>query len=186
MSDEVIKFLESRRSASAGFLTSPAPGKSELKNILKMGLRSPDHGRLEPWRIIVLSPNTLKEIASHVNSIGLKNKMDPDKLEKSKNRFLKSPLVLVVISSLKEGKIPESEQILSAGAVCISILNAALAYGWGANWLTGWTAHDEEFKKTALNLSENETIAGYVHIGTNTKILEDRHRPDLSKVVEWR
>ena len=87
MSDEVIKFLERRRSASAGFLTSPAPGKIELKNILKMGLRSPDHGRLEPWRIIVLSPNTLKEIASHVNSIGLKNKMDLDKLEKSKNRF---------------------------------------------------------------------------------------------------
>ena len=94
--------------------------------------------------------------------------------------------MLVVISSLKEGKIPESEQILSAGAVCISILNAALAYGWGANWLTGWTAHDEEFKKTALNLSENETIAGYIHIGTNTKILEDRDRPNLSKVVEWR
>tara|TARA_B100001996_G_scaffold205790_1_gene157685 strand:+ start:11855 stop:12418 length:564 start_codon:yes stop_codon:yes gene_type:complete len=185
-SDEVIKFLESRRSASASFLTSPAPTKSELKTILKMGLRSPDHGRLEPWRIIVLSPNALKEIAFHVSSVGLKNKVDPDKLEKSKNRFLNSPLVLVVISSLRESKIPAPEQILSAGAVCMSILNAALANGWGACWLTGWTAHDEEFKKTALNLSENETIAGYIHIGTNTKMLEDRDRPDLSKVVEWR
>ncbi len=186
MYPEVISFLENRRSASSGFLTLPAPSKSELKNILKMGLRSPDHGRLEPWRIIVLPPNALKGVASHVHSIGLKNKIDPDKLEKSKNRFLRSPLVLVVVSSIKESKVPASEQILSAGAVCVSILNAALAYGWGANWLTGWTSHDEEFKKTALNLSEYETVAGYIHIGTNTKPLGDRDRPNLSKVVEWR
>ena len=183
--ENIISFLENRRSASAGFLTKPIPNKEELIDILKIGLRCPDHGRLEPWRIQILSPEKLMAVASEVEKIGQKREIDPDKLEKSKNRFLKSPLVILVIFSPKEGKIPIDEQLLSAGAVCMSILNAALAYGWGANWLTGWTSHDMEFKKTAFGLSSEEKIAGYIHIGTNSKLLEDRPRPDLNNKIEF-
>ncbi len=184
-SKEVLNFLENRRSASASFLRRPAPNRKQLENILKIGLRCPDHGRLEPWRVIVLSQNALNDVVSSIDNIGLNANIDPKKLEKSKSRFLNAPLVLVVVSSVKDGNIPISEQILSAGAVCMSILNAAHAYGWGACWITGWTAHDRVFKKTVLNLLDHETIAGYIHIGTNVKILEDRDRPNLNNVVEW-
>ncbi len=182
---DIISFLENRRSASAGFLTYPVPDKKELMDILKIGLRCPDHGRLEPWRIQVLSAEKLIDVAREVEKIGRKRGMDLDKLEKSKNRFLNSPLVLVVIFSPKPGKIPLDEQFLSSGAVCMAILNAASAHGWGANWLTGWTAHDKEFKEAAFGLLSEEKITGYIHLGTNSKVLEDRPRPDLQSKVEF-
>ena len=183
---EVLNFFKNRRSVSVNFISEPGPNKDQLTEILKMGVRCPDHGRLEPWRILVISEENAKmKIVSAMDKIGRKRDMDTDKLEKSKSRFLKSPVILAVIASPKKGRIPIEEQILSAGALCMCILNAALANGWGANWLTGWTAHDPEFKDDVLGLLEHESVAGYIHIGTNIKLLEDRDRPDLNDIVAY-
>ena len=183
---EVLDFFESRRSVSVNFLGPPGPNHGQLSDILKMGLRCPDHGRLEPWRILVISEENAKnKVVSAMDRLGQKRDMDKDKLEKSKSRFLKSPLILAVIASPKEGRIPIEEQILSTGALCMCILNAALAHGWGATWLTGWTAHDPEFRGKVLGLSEHESVAGYIHIGTKLKLLEDRDRPDLNDIVGY-
>ncbi len=82
-------------------------------------------------------------------------------------------------------KIPAIEQTYSAGAVCLALLNAALAAGWGANWLSGWVAHDRGFVNEALGLAENERVAGYIHLGTETSEPPERPRPDLDSVTTW-
>ena len=82
-------------------------------------------------------------------------------------------------------KVPEVEQVLSAGAVCLSLLNAALADGWGANWVTGWAATDAPFLQDALGLAPGEFVAGFVHIGTGAETLPDRPRPDIDAITEW-
>jgi nitroreductase len=93
--------------------------------------------------------------------------------------------VVVVFSPKPSEKIPEFEQLLSAGAVCLSLLNAALAAGWGGNWLTGWAAHDATFARTQLGLAPHERVAGLIHIGTETAAPPDRPRPDLDAITTW-
>ena len=183
---EVLNFFKNRRSVSVNFISEPGPNKDQLTEILKMGVRCPDHGRLEPWRILVISEENAKmKIVSAMDKIGRKRDMDTDKLEKSKSRFLKSPVILAVIASPKEGRIPIEEQILSAGALCMCILNAALANGWGANWLTGWMANDKELGRLAFNTSKNEFVAGYLYVGSFDESSTDRPRPQLEKKISY-
>jgi nitroreductase len=94
-------------------------------------------------------------------------------------------LVAVVFAPVASDKIPEREQLMSAGAVAMNLLHAAHAAGWGANWLTGWLAHDRTFCAAALDLAQNERIAGFVHIGTESAAPPERPRPDLDRIVTW-
>ena len=182
----VMDFLLSRRSHSVQTLIKPAPNQTALKKILTAAARTPDHGKLVPWRFLILDNQIMPKVAKKILEIGGTKEVDPDKLQKNINTFLKSPLVVAVISSpISNSRVPLIEQQLSAGAVCLSLLNAAHAEGWGANWLTGWMSYDEIFLKTVLKLTDSEIVAGFIHIGTKTSKPVERERPDLTKILSW-
>ncbi len=110
----------------------------------------------------------------------------PEEIDKARNQFDMGQLAVAVIEVQKPSeKIPAIEQTYSAGAVCLALLNAALAAGWGANWLSGWQAHDPEFCRQAFDLQENERIAGLIHIATESKAPPERPRPDVAAITEW-
>ncbi|SNR79438.1 nitroreductase family protein [Puniceibacterium sediminis] len=181
-----LEFLLTRRSCPAKTLTLPAPDRAALKPILTAATRTPDHGKLEPWRLIVLERGALDRLSalavSHGNAVG----MDPEQIEKGRKQFADSHLCVAVIEVRRDSpKVPLIEQTYSAGAVCLALLNAALAAGWGANWLSGWVGHDRGFVRAALGLSENERVAGYIHIGTETSAPPDRPRPALDAIATW-
>ncbi|SEO49080.1 Nitroreductase [Salinihabitans flavidus] len=181
-----LDFLLTRRSRPARTLGLPAPDRAALEPILTAALRTPDHGKLEPWRLIVLEPAALHRLARLITERGLALRYDDIQIEKSRSAFAESPLAVAVIESpVKADKVPEIEQTYSAGAVCLACLNAALATGWGANWLTGWPAHDRDFGRLGLGLDDHERVAGFIHIGTETSVPPERPRPDPKTRIEW-
>ena len=183
---EVLDFLLTRRSRPAKTLDLPVPTHEELTPILTAAARTPDHGKLEPWRFIVLEGVALQRLAEGVVKRGPQLGIEGDKLEKSRRQFADADLVVAIVSSpVPSPKVPEIEQILSAGAVCLSMLNAALASGWGANWLTGWMASDRTFLRNGLALSKSEFVAGFIHIGTERIIPPERPRPDVEAITSW-
>ena len=183
---EVLDFLLKRRSRPAKTLTAPVPDRAALAPMLVAAARSPDHGKLEPWRFIVLEGAALARLAGLTASRGQTLAMEADKLEKTRRQFGDADLVVAVVAAPVESeKVPEVEQVLSAGAVCLALLNAALASGWGANWLTGWMASDRFFLDEGLGLAGNEFVAGFIHIGTQTHAPPERPRPDLSVKTTW-
>lgn len=181
-----LEFLLNRRSRPAKTLTGPAPDADALAPILTAAARTPDHGKLEPWRFIVLQDAALIRIADEVTAAGTRlGKSDAD-IAKARNAFADSPLCVAVIEVQKHSaKIPAVEQTYSAGAACLALLNAGLAAGWGANWLSGWASHDRGFVTSALGLGDNESVAGFVHIGTETSAPPERPRPDLAQITTW-
>ncbi|MGP6089880.1 nitroreductase family protein [Antarctobacter jejuensis] len=181
-----LEFLLSRRSRPAKTLTGPAPDAEALAPILTAAARTPDHGKLEPWRFVVLQGAALTRIANEAAAAGERLGKSPEDIAKARNAFADSPLCVAVIEVQKDSpKIPPVEQTYSAGAVCLALLNAALAAGWGANWLSGWASHDRNFVTAALGLAKNETVAGFIHIGTETSAPPERPRPDLSQITTW-
>ncbi len=183
---EVLDFLLTRRSRPAKTLTVPVPTREELLPILTAAARTPDHGKLEPWRFIVLEGTALQRLAEEVIRRGPQLGIEGDKLEKTRRQFADAELVVAVVSSpVPSPKVPEIEQVLSAGAVCLSMLNAALASGWGANWLTGWMASDRTFLKNGLSLSKSEIVAGFIHIGTERIAPPERPRPEVDAITSW-
>jgi nitroreductase len=182
---EVMEFLLTRRSRPAKTLRLPAPTRAELLPILTAAARSPDHGMLVPWRFVVLERPALDRLAGLAAGRATGLGEPAEGIEKVRATFAQSPLAVAVVSSPKaSAKIPAIEQTLSAGAVCLSLLNAALASGWGASWITGWIAHDRPFM-TALGLGPQETIAGFVHIGTERVAPAERDRPDIAAITTW-
>lgn len=183
---EVLDFLQTRRSRPAKTLTTPVPTHEELGPILTAAARTPDHGKLEPWRFIVLEGEALHRLAELTASRGETLEIDVDKLEKSRRQFADAGLIVAVISSPKvSDKVPEIEQVLSAGATCLALLNAALASGWGANWLSGWMAQDRDFLTQGLSLTETEFVAGFIVIGTERFTPPERPRPDVAAITSW-
>lgn len=181
-----FKFLLSRRSRPAKTLTTPVPSRAELLPMLTAAARSPDHGKLEPWRFIVLESRALLRLAGLVEIRGQALKRDEAEIEKARRQFDEAHLAVAVIEVRKPSeKIPAIEQTYSAGAVCLALLNAALASGWGANWLTGWAAHDREFVDVGLGLESHERLAGFIHIGTERSMPPERPRPDLEAITTW-
>lgn len=182
----VLDFLATRRSVPPKLLKDPAPSREELAPLLTLAARVPDHGMLTPWRFIVLEAPALRRIADQIATLGEQHGTDPADVAKAQAVYTTSPLAVVVVSSPKPPiKIPEAEQVLSAGAVCLTLVNAALAAGWGAGWVTGWAAHDARFLPTILGLMAGETVAGIVHIGTGPA-QDDRPRPDVAALTDWR
>ena len=183
---DVLDFLLTRRSRPAKTLGLPVPDRAALAPILRAGLRSPDHGKLEPWRLMVLERPALIRLAALAEARGRARGEAPEKLEKAVRQFADAHLaVAVVVAPVPSEKVPEVEQVLSSGAVCLSLLNAALAVGWGANWLSGWMATDREFLETGLGLAAPEFVAGFIHIGTETVAPPERPRPDPEAKVSW-
>lgn len=181
-----LDFLLTRRSRPAKTLTTPAPTRDELEPILRAAARTPDHGKLEPWRFIVIEQSAMARLADLAEARGKALGKDETDIAKGRGQFDQGILAVAVIEVQKASdKIPPIEQTYSAGAVCLAMLNAALASGWGANWLTGWVSHDRGFCEEALGLAENERIAGLIHIATETVPAPERPRPDLAAITEW-
>ena len=183
---EVLEFLRTRRSRPAKTLTTPVPARAEVENLLEIAARSPDHGKLEPWRFVVLEKAALTRLAALVVELGAGKDLPEEKLEKARRQFSDADLAIAVVASpVPSEKVPEVEQILSAGAVCLALLNGALASGWGANWLTGWMALDREFLQRGLGLESHEFVAGFIHVGTETIAPPERPRPDVAAKTQW-
>lgn len=182
-----LHFLLNRRSRIAKTLTAPGPDREAIRTILAAATRTPDHGKMEPWRFIVLEGAAGPRLAALTRRLGEERGRDPDKLEKDAEPFEFAPLTLAVVSApVESDKIPRVEQILSAGGACLAGLNTALALGWGVNWLTGWMAHDAEFLREGLGVEAPDFVAGFLHVGTPTRMPKDRPRPDLDRIVDWR
>lgn len=181
-----LEFLLTRRSRPAKTLQSPAPTEEELRPLLEAAARTPDHGKLEPWRFIVIEKAAMPRMSAIVQARGEALGLEPDQIAKGRAQFDQGQLAVAVIESPKPSeKIPALEQTYSAGAVCLALLNAALAAGWGANWLTGWPSHDRGFMTEALGLKDHERIAGLIHIATETNRPPERPRPQLDAITSW-
>lgn len=184
--EDALRFMLERRSVSHKTLVAPVPSREELEVILTAGARVPDHKMLEPFRFLVLEDAALNRLADAVQARAIALNMDKDKAQKAHFSFANAPLSVAVVASLKQtDMIPEVEQTLAVGAACTSVLNAALASGWGANWITGWAAFDTAFLREHLGLAKGEYVAGFMHIGTARTEPSDRKRPDLAAITTW-
>jgi len=182
----VMEFLLNRRSRPAKLLRAPVPDRAALAPILTAAARTPDHGKLVPWRFVVLERGALSRLADLVEMRGTALGRDPEDIAKARSAYDGSHLAVVVVEAPQASdKIPEIEQTYSAGAVCLALLNAALASGWGANWLTGWPVFDRSFVETGLGLAPHERVAGVIHIGTASSTPPDRPRPDVEAITTW-
>lgn len=181
-----LGFLQTRRSRPAKTLDAPCPDADALRQLLTVAARAPDHGKLEPWRFLVLAKPALDRLAASIPDCGAALGIDVGKIEKAEAEYASAHLAVVVVASPKPSdKVPEIEQTLSAGAVCMQLLNACLAAGWGANWLSGWASHDRDWRESNLGLMPHEWIAGIIHIGTERNAPPERPRPDLDAITEW-
>lgn len=182
----VLDFLLSRRSRPAKTLALPVPDRDEITQILTAAGRTPDHGKLEPWRFIVLNKSALSKLADLAEVCALKESLDEDAVAKARKQFDQGHLAIVVIEIQKASdKIPVIEQTYSAGAVCLALLNAALASGWGANWLSGWASHDRTFVENGFGLDSHERVAGLIYLGTETSQPPERPRPQIETITQW-
>lgn len=184
--DAALQFLATRRSHPPKMMTGPGPDRDQLAELLTLAARVPDHGKLEPWRFIVLGRQTLDALAPTLRDAVLAAGQDQAAADKAASAFASPVIVAVVFSPVHSFKFPEWEQMLSAGALCLGLVNAALASGWAASWLTGFAALDADFARSYLSVSSPERIAGLIHIGTPGTPPPDRPRPDINAKTEWR
>lgn len=181
-----LAFLNARRSRPAKLFTLPVPDRAQVEEILTAATRVPDHGKLEPWRLIVVQGAAFARLADLAEARAVELGGDAEMVAKGRGQYDLGKLAVVAISSPKASpKIPLAEQRASAAALCFGIVNAAEAAGWGACWLTGWPAHDATFAARAFGCTEGETVAGIVHIATPPADGPDRPRPDLARLVSW-
>jgi nitroreductase len=178
-------FLARRRSRPAKLFKGAVPDDAALRVILTAALRVPDHGKLEPWRVVVIRAADMARLADLAEARAIELGGDAQKVAKGRGQFDLGQLAVVVISSPKGETKPMVEQIASAAALCMNVLNATEAAGWGANWLTGWVAHDVVFATRAFECTAEEAVAGIIHIGTPPEDGADRPRPDVDRVVQW-
>ncbi|UHS56886.1 nitroreductase family protein [Agrobacterium vaccinii] len=183
----LIDYLNVRRSTPALQLTEPGPDTAEIEEILRLTVRVPDHGKLAPWRFIVYRGEERQRLGEAVLKRALEKTPDlgADYQEVERTRFTRAPVVIAVVSTAgPHVKIPEWEQVMSAGAVCLNMLFAANANGYAANWLTEWVSYDEALFP-ALGVNAGEKIAGFIYIGSTTFPAVERPRPELTDVVTW-
>ncbi|MBM1557722.1 nitroreductase family protein [Sulfitobacter mediterraneus] len=183
---DALRFLQTRRSRPAKTLAGPVPDRAALIPLLTAAARSPDHGKLEPWRFIVLETPAMARLAEVVQARGADLALPEEQIVKGRSQFDQGGLAVVVVEVQKPSeKIPALEQTYAAGAVCLALLNVALAAGWGANWLSGWPSHDRGFMQDGLALADHERIAGIIHIGTETSAPPERPRPNIESITTW-
>ncbi len=184
---KLIDYLGVRRSIPAFQMSEPGPEKAEIEEILRLASRVPDHGKIAPWRFIVYRGEERARIGEELLKLAIEKKPDlsDEMIAVERSRFTRAPVVIAVVS--KAGphvKIPEWEQLMSAGALCLNVILAANAHGWVANWLTEWFAYDER-AFPLLGIEPGERVAGYIHMGSTTFPAIERPRPELSQTVTW-
>ena len=187
MNSELISYLESRRSVPAKMMSEPGPEENTLRDILTIAARVPDHGKLAPWRFIVIRGEARDRLSKQFGEIALKKNPDMGDEERDQefSRLTRAPVVVAVVSRAQQHpKIPEWEQVLSSGAVCTVLYMAANAHGYAANWLTEWMSFDSE-ALALIGVVEGEKLAGFVHIGSSDMIPADRPRPDIEELTTW-
>ncbi|MEL1265625.1 nitroreductase [Pseudoxanthomonas putridarboris] len=183
-----LQFLDARRSVPSRQLGEPGPDPATLQRMLASAVRVPDHGKLVPFRFIRISGDARHALgeALAARTLHLDPGAPPAAIEKDRARFSHAPLIVTVVARLTPGhKVPEQEQLLTAGSVCFALLQAAQALGFGAQWLTGWMAYDDAIART-LGLDANEKVAGFIHIGTPLLEVPERERPDPATLLsDW-
>jgi nitroreductase len=182
---EALDLLKTRRSVKPIELKGPGPTETELSTLLTVASRVPDHGKLTPWRFIVFEGDAGLKAGETIAAVFREKRPDatPDQIEHERRRLARAPLVIAVVSRAgPHVKIPEWEQILSAGAAATSLVFAAHALGYAASWLTEWYAYDRRVLD-ALGVRADEKVAGFVHIGRPARPAEDRPRPPLVDIV---
>ena len=178
---EVLAFLARRKSASALTLRAPGPSEDEIQVLLRLATRAPDHGKLAPWRFVLVQGEAKDAVGEALADIAA-HRPDAPKATATLAKFNVAPLCIAVISHPKPGDIPEWEQIMSAGAVCANLLNAALAMGYGATWITDWYAFDPA-AQGVFGLVEGERVAGFLYIGTLAEPPLERIRPEVENLI---
>lgn len=171
---EVLDFLSRRRSASALALGGPGPSSAEIEALIRLASRVPDHGKLAPWRFVVLAGDGKAAFADRLEALA--RARGDDRAVGKLGKLRTPPACIAVISRPREAEIREWEQVLSAGAVCTTLLYAATAMGYGANWITDWYAYDVE-ACAVLGLSAAERVAGFILIGEPGEPPRERERP---------
>lgn len=180
-------YLETRRSIPAFQMSEPGPSRGEIDEILTLASRVPDHGKLAPWRFIVYAGDVRERMSLELAGIAMARKPDmaDDMIAVEKSRLTRAPVVIAVVSrAAPHVKIPEWEQVMSAGAVCLNLVMAANALGYASNWLTEWFAFDGD-AYGVLGIADGEKVAGFIHIGTPKMHPGERPRPALADIVTF-
>jgi nitroreductase len=181
-----LEALTTRRSAAQ--LTDPAPDDAALRLMLRAADRAPDHGKLRPWRFIVLRGRARERLGALMAEIVRRREPDAPEgvVERERLKPLRAPLILVVAAAVVEGhKIPVVEQVVAAGAAAQNVLLAAHALGWGAMWRTGAPAYDPEVK-AALGLAPTDQIVGFLYLGTTKGLPPALAERDLAPILrDW-
>jgi nitroreductase len=185
MTKSVVEYLKTRRSVPLTMMCGPGPDAEQLHEMLEIAARTPDHGRLEPWRFIIYREAAGRQIGEKLAARAqeMNGPMPDDQIERERNRLLRAPVAIGVVAVTKEhDKIPAWEQFLCAGAVAMNLVHAANALGFRANWVTGWYSDDEK-GRAILGLAPDERMAGIVHIGSCERDIADRPRPDVNALA---
>lgn len=182
-----LALLATRRSGKARDMVAPGPDEAQLRQILSIAARTPDHGKLAPWRFVTIAPDQRDTLAARLREIYLADKPNAGRLEiQAIETFAReAPTLVVVLSApVHSSHIPLWEQQLSSGAACMNLLTAAHAMGFVASWLTGWATYSDAVRD--LFGGAGMHIAGFIFIGSPSRALEERPRPDLDVVIsKW-
>ncbi|MBI3438535.1 MAG: nitroreductase [Proteobacteria bacterium] len=180
----MLALLARRRSTKVGHLIEPGPSDEQVNALLRLAARVPDHGKLGPWRFVIIAGEARARAGEALAGVIAKDeRVDESRLATARGLLLRAPVcVMVVSSAAPHPKIPEWEQQLSSGAACYGLLLAAHAMGFAGCWLTEWPTYDAR-ARAALNLKEHERIAGFVYLGTPSVQATERFRADLASRV---
>ncbi|MCF6199289.1 MAG: nitroreductase [Hyphomicrobiaceae bacterium] len=183
-----LSFLLKRRSVVVARLQEPGPDKDEIVELIAGAIRVPDHKALAPWRFLVFSGAARADFGKKIAAIYEHNvgEARTDRAyENELNRFLRAPVVIGVISSPVDSiKVPQSEQLLSAGAACMNILHGARALGYAAQWVTEWIAYDAKVDEV-LHLEPHQSVAGFIYLGSSSEIPGERPRVKPQDVMSY-
>lgn len=183
----LLDIILTRRSVSSKDMCEPGPSPEQLQTLLRAAHRVPDHGKIGPWRFVIFQGDARAAFGRELAAIYQAENPDaPEKaLELQKSLLLRAPLVIAVISTARPHvKVPEWEQVLSAGAACQNILIAAHTMGFGAQWLTEWYSYNDKVKNL-LNMEPHHRVAGFIYIGSFAEKPEERVRPSLEERVSY-
>lgn len=179
--------LLTRRSLAFPLIGEPSPTQADIEKILTMAARTPDHGKLNPWRFIVIPRFEGAKLGEQLAALALQATptLDEKALGFERNRLARAPLCICVVSTAAlHPKIPVWEQELSSGAVCMNLLHAAISLGYGGTWVTEWLAYNDEVK-SLLAVEQHEKIAGFIHLGRPIGKPEERVRPDIAQLTTY-
>jgi nitroreductase len=181
LSAETLALLARRRSTKIAHMAAPGPSEAELDALLKLTARVPDHGKLGPWRFVVIAGDARVRAGEKLAGVIASDAgVDEMRLNAARTLLTRAPVcVMVVASPVESFKVPEWEQLLSSAAACFSLLISAHALGYAGCWLTEWPTYDAR-ARAALGLAEHERIAGFVYLGTAREPAIERFRADVA------